>query len=115
MLHKSKWKHNNPVDANVYLSFLRHNEDGSYSYGYEAADGSFKLETRYPDGRVKGKYGYVDIHTGELKVGCGFVLLFLKGTNGLYHFKKLYIWIIQNFFFYKCIKWWAWLKGIYLV
>ena len=46
----------------------RHNEDGSYSYGYEAADGSFKLETRYPDGRVKGKYGYVDITTGELKV-----------------------------------------------
>ena len=49
-------------------SFPRHNEDGSYSYGYEAADGSFKLETRFPDGRVKGKYGYVDIHTGKLKV-----------------------------------------------
>ena len=50
------------------IAFFRHNEDGSYSYGYEAADGSFKLETRYPDGRVKGKYGYIDIHTGELKV-----------------------------------------------
>ena len=48
--------------------FCRHNEDGSYSYGYESADGSFKLETRYPDGRVKGKYGYIDIHTGERKV-----------------------------------------------
>ena len=55
---------------NISVLTFRHNEDGSYSYGYEAADGSFKLETRYPDGRVKGKYGYIDIHTGELKVKC---------------------------------------------
>ena len=60
--------------AQLYATF-RHNEDGSYSYGYEAADGSFKLETRYPDGRVKGKYGYIDIHTGELKVKCFFTVL----------------------------------------
>lgn len=45
----------------------RHNEDGSYTYGYEAADGSFKLETRYPDGLVQGKYGYID-ENGEVKV-----------------------------------------------
>jgi hypothetical protein len=38
----------------------RHNEDGSYSYGYEAADGSFKIETKTANGEVKGKYGYVD-------------------------------------------------------
>lgn len=38
----------------------RHNEDGSYSYGYEAADGSFKIETKSAGGEVKGKYGYVD-------------------------------------------------------
>lgn len=38
----------------------RHNEDGSYSYGYEAADGSFKIETKYPSGEVQGKYGYID-------------------------------------------------------
>merc|ERR1712001_332824 len=36
------------------------NIDGSYTYGYEAADGTYKLETRYQDGRVKGKYGYGD-------------------------------------------------------
>merc|ERR1739844_295556 len=36
------------------------NIDGSYTYGYEAADGTYKLETRYQDGIVKGKYGYVD-------------------------------------------------------
>merc|ERR1712095_117537 len=36
------------------------NIDGSYTYGYEAADGTYKLETRFVDGRVKGKYGYYD-------------------------------------------------------
>ncbi|KAG5674152.1 hypothetical protein PVAND_004136 [Polypedilum vanderplanki] len=38
----------------------RHNEDGSYTYGYEAADGSFKIETKAANGEVKGKYGYFD-------------------------------------------------------
>ena len=51
-----------------YIITHRRNEDGSYSYGYEADDGSFKLETRHADGRVEGKYGYIDIDTGELKV-----------------------------------------------
>merc|ERR1712012_467752 len=36
------------------------NIDGSYTYGYEAADGTYKLETRFVDGQVKGKYGYID-------------------------------------------------------
>merc|ERR1711976_874323 len=36
------------------------NIDGSYTYGYEAADGTSKFETRYVDGRVPGKYGYID-------------------------------------------------------
>jgi hypothetical protein len=44
----------------------RHNEDGSYSYGYEAADGSYKIETKHPTGDVVGKYGYVD-DTGSLR------------------------------------------------
>jgi hypothetical protein len=38
----------------------RHNEDGSYSYGFEAADGSYKIESKYPNGEVYGKYGFVD-------------------------------------------------------
>lgn len=38
----------------------RHNEDGSYTYGYEAADGTFKIESKYPNGEVYGKYGFVD-------------------------------------------------------
>uniref|UniRef100_A0A182PGA1 Uncharacterized protein n=1 Tax=Anopheles epiroticus TaxID=199890 RepID=A0A182PGA1_9DIPT len=44
-----------------------HNEDGSYTYGYEGADGSFKIETKLATGEVKGKYGYVD-ETGKVKV-----------------------------------------------
>ncbi|XP_074025372.1 uncharacterized protein [Leptinotarsa decemlineata] len=44
----------------------KHNDDGSYSYGYEAADGTFKIETKYPDGEVYGKYGYID-DTGTLR------------------------------------------------
>ena len=30
------------------------NEDGSYTVGYEASDGTFKLETRDTDGNVEG-------------------------------------------------------------
>ncbi|VVD03329.1 uncharacterized protein LOC126968038 [Leptidea sinapis] len=45
----------------------RHNEDGSYTYGYESGDGSFKIETKSPTGEVKGKYGYKD-DTGKLRV-----------------------------------------------
>ena len=56
-------------DKMHYLQYsFRHNEDGSYTYGYKAEDGSFKLETRHPDGRVTGKYGYLDINTGDLRI-----------------------------------------------
>lgn len=44
----------------------RVNEDGSYTFGYEAADGSFKIETRDVAGNVKGMFGFVD-EGGELK------------------------------------------------
>merc|ERR1712001_21925 len=53
-----------PTVSTTPVPILRYvdtqNIDGSYTYGYEAADGTYKLETRYTDGRVKGKYGYVD-------------------------------------------------------
>lgn len=42
------------------------NPDGSYTYGFEAADGSFRVETRDIKGNVKGKFGYVD-EFGEVK------------------------------------------------
>lgn len=45
---------------------FRHNEDGSYSYGYEAADGSYKIESKHPNGEVFGKYGFID-DTGSVR------------------------------------------------
>merc|ERR1712018_182570 len=36
------------------------NADGSYTYGFEGADGTYKIETRLANGQVRGKYGYYD-------------------------------------------------------
>merc|ERR1719244_615423 len=36
------------------------NTDGSYTFGFEAEDGSYKVETRSVSGEVWGKYGYFD-------------------------------------------------------
>merc|ERR1712038_1560173 len=43
------------------------NEDGSYTVGYEASDGTFKLETKDTEGNVEGKYGFLD-ENGEIKI-----------------------------------------------
>merc|ERR1712130_628433 len=43
------------------------NEDGSHTVGYEASDGSFRLETKDAEGNVEGKYGVVD-ENGEIKI-----------------------------------------------
>ncbi|KAJ2950292.1 hypothetical protein O0L34_g11657 [Tuta absoluta] len=56
-----------PPPVAILKQINRHNEDGSYTYGYEAADGSFKIETKSPTGEVKGKYGYKD-DTGKVRV-----------------------------------------------
>lgn len=56
-----------PTPVPILKQINRHNEDGSYTYGYEGADGSFKIETKLATGEVKGKYGYVD-EAGKVKV-----------------------------------------------
>jgi len=53
-----------PIPILRYLD--QQNPDGSYTYGYESADGTYKIETRYATGEVKGKYGYYD-DTGKLR------------------------------------------------
>jgi len=61
------------------------NPDGSYTYGYESGDGTYKIETRYPTGEVKGKYGYYD-DTGlfrEVEYGAAPELGFIPEGNGL--------------------------------
>ncbi|CAL4120625.1 unnamed protein product, partial [Meganyctiphanes norvegica] len=60
-----------PITASTPVSILRQintvNDDGSYTYGFESADGAFKIETRDSKGNVNGKYGYVD-ENGDLKI-----------------------------------------------
>eukprot|EP00102_Acyrthosiphon_pisum_P004849 XP_001948851.1 PREDICTED: pollen-specific leucine-rich repeat extensin-like protein 1 [Acyrthosiphon pisum] len=55
------------ADVSILKQIHRHNEDGSYTYGYEGSDGSFKIETKTVTGEVSGKYGYVD-DSGKLRV-----------------------------------------------
>jgi hypothetical protein len=55
------------MPRSIASSRCRHNEDGSYTYGYEGADGSFKIETKLTTGEVMGKYGYVD-DLGKVRV-----------------------------------------------
>lgn len=55
-----------PDPVPILKQISKQNDDGSYSFGYEAGDGSFKIETKYPDGSVQGKYGYVD-DSGKLR------------------------------------------------
>ncbi|XP_049773370.1 wiskott-Aldrich syndrome protein family member 2-like [Schistocerca cancellata] len=56
-----------PTPVPILKQINRHNEDGSYTYGYEGADGSFKIETKLTTGEVMGKYGYVD-DNGKVRV-----------------------------------------------
>lgn len=48
------------------VAILKHiqqvNDDGSYTFGYENEDGSYRVETRDVNGYVTGKYGYLDAH-----------------------------------------------------
>ncbi|KAL7286893.1 hypothetical protein TKK_0018840 [Trichogramma kaykai] len=56
-----------PTPVAILKQINRHNEDGSYTYGFEGADGSFKIETKQANGEVKGKYGFVD-DSGKVRV-----------------------------------------------
>lgn len=53
-------------DVSILKQINKVNDDGSYTFGYEASDGSFKVETRDVAGNVKGMFGFVD-ETGNLK------------------------------------------------
>lgn len=61
----------------------QHNEDGSYTFGYESADGSFRVENRDVDGFVTGKYGYID-PIGELHEFGMYQNTYLSSANKLH-------------------------------
>lgn len=52
--------------VDIVKQIRRLNEDGSYTIGYEAGDGTFKIESRDVMGNVKGTFGYID-KDGEIK------------------------------------------------
>lgn len=55
-----------PGKVEIVKQIRRLNEDGSYTVGYEADDGTFKIESRDVLGNVKGTFGYID-QDGEIK------------------------------------------------
>lgn len=73
------------------------NDDGSFTFGYEAADGSFKEETRGTDCVVRGRYGYVDpegenfdttSHNSKINIFSAQNLLEFKLTKSLWNLKS---------------------------
>ena len=46
--------------VDILRTYQTKNADGTFTFGYEGEDGSFKEETRGNDCVVRGKYGYVD-------------------------------------------------------
>lgn len=55
-----------PGKVEIIKQIKRVNADGSYTFGYEAEDGTFKIESRDVLGNVKGTFGFVD-QDGEIK------------------------------------------------
>lgn len=55
-----------PQKLEIIKQIRKINTDGSYTIGYEAEDGTFKIESRDVLGNVKGTYGYID-ENGEIK------------------------------------------------
>ncbi|XP_060523524.1 uncharacterized protein LOC132700318 [Cylas formicarius] len=61
--HEASYRTKEPTKSppvQTIRNYSKVNDDGSFTFGYEAADGSFKEETRGTDCVVRGKYGYVD-------------------------------------------------------
>lgn len=49
---------------------------GSYTFGFEAGDGSFRVETKSVTGQITGKYGYIDEFGQQQVVGkCQYIRL----------------------------------------
>uniref|UniRef100_A0A182J165 Uncharacterized protein n=1 Tax=Anopheles atroparvus TaxID=41427 RepID=A0A182J165_ANOAO len=55
-----------PQRLEIIKQIRRVNQDGSYTVGYEAEDGTFKIESRDVLGNIKGTYGYIDVN-GDIK------------------------------------------------
>lgn len=56
-------------DAGIVNKVQQASEDGSYMFGYENGDGSFRMENRDANGLVRGKYGYIDANGERQEFG----------------------------------------------
>jgi len=56
------------------------NEDGSYTFGYENSDGSFRMENRDASGFVVGRYGYIDTNGVTQEIGSIFHYLIIAAA-----------------------------------
>ncbi|KAK2727177.1 uncharacterized protein LOC136028105 isoform X2 [Artemia franciscana] len=74
----------NPIqqswDTEIIKQINTINDDGSYTFGFESADGTFRVETRDAYGIVKGRYGFYD-DQGSLRV-----LEYFTGNGGFVAF-----------------------------
>lgn len=65
---KSATAYTAPV-ATILNQISQFNDDGSYTFGYENSDGSFRIETMDVNGYITGKYGYVDAYGQPQETG----------------------------------------------
>ncbi|XP_057374224.1 uncharacterized protein LOC130695113 [Daphnia carinata] len=52
--------------VSILKQINQRNDDGSYTFGFEASDGSFRIENMDANGYMTGKYGYIDAN-GKLQ------------------------------------------------
>ena len=57
------------VDSGILSKVQQASEVGAYMFGYEALDGSFRMENRDPSGLVRGTYGYIDANGERQEFG----------------------------------------------
>ena len=58
--------------ASILQQIQQLNEDGSFTFGYENSDGSFRMENRDASGYVVGRYGYIDAYGKTQEIGSIF-------------------------------------------
>lgn len=65
---KSATSYTAPVVA-ILKQINQLNDDGSYTFGFEASDGSFRVESMDVDGYITGRYGYIDANGETQETG----------------------------------------------
>ena len=64
---KEKESLKKPAHVAILKQIHQVQDDGSYTFGYENSDGSFRVENKDKSGYITGKYGYVD-DKGHLQI-----------------------------------------------